>query len=105
MIVKIYHPSNSKGKVIAFTTRQESLQKCAKVLCKEFGGCTVQNSVGYYLSETGDIIQEDIKILYSNVKKLSLKQKSIVRNLAFDVKYDLGQESVMIEFDNESDFI
>jgi len=105
MVVKLYHPSNSKGKVINYSKRQESLQKCARTLCKEFGGCTVQNSVGYYLAENGEIIQEDIKILISSMKKLSLKQKSIVRNLAFDVKYELAQESVMIEFDNESDFI
>jgi hypothetical protein len=105
MVVKIYHPSNSRGIVIDEQKRQNSLHNCAKVLCKEFGGCTVQNSMGYYLSNSGDIVQEDIKILYSNVKRLTIKQKKEIRNIAYDIKKDLAQESVMLEFGDDTEFI
>lgn len=105
MKVSLYIPSNSHGKILSKSVINSTLLTCASIFAKNFGGATVQNSVGFYMDSTDTIIQEDIKILYSNAKKISLKQKDIIRELGLIVKNSLRQESVMIEFGDTPEFI
>lgn len=107
MKVSIYIGSKDyKGIPISDNDRNSTLLQCATVLSKKYGGATVQNSVGYYMSqELNSIMQEDIKILYSSTKKITYKDRKDIRALALDVKKNLRQESVMVEFGNSAEFI
>lgn len=104
--VSIYIGSvDGKGKPIESEVRNSSLLQCATVFSKKFGGATVQNSEGFYLNSEQNIIREDVKILYSSFKKLTRKDKKDIRALALDVKKNLRQESVMLEFGDKAEFV
>ena len=106
MNVKFYVPSkDNKGILLTESVRNSSLHSVATTLARKFGGATSTNGIGMFLSNTGDIIEEHVQILTSNVKRISLKDKREIRTLAQEVKKNLRQESIMIEFNDKAEFI
>jgi hypothetical protein len=106
MRVSIYHPTKDRTSTMLPTSIvNDSLLHCASILSSLFGGATSQNSTGYYMTQAGELMEEFITVLYSNVQSVSSAQRHTLLTLCAGVKADLRQESVIIDIGEETLFI
>jgi hypothetical protein len=84
----------------------EYVKKIAEYFSEIFGGCTSTNSTGWYKANNGDMIFEEITQLFSycTTEQMNLHHKDIIKFL-MDIKNELKQEALMIEYNGESIFL
>lgn len=97
--VTIYVPSTVSVKTKANTTAWSN--RIAKYLSANFGGATSTKASGYWVSDSGELIKENVTLVYAycTSKDLSLKKNDIFA-LAQEMKESLSQEAVSVELDN-----
>jgi hypothetical protein len=72
------------------------LNKVKTVLASLFGGFTVYQTIGGYVANNGELVQETIFVVTSFADDKKAKRfAGIVRGLARNMAHELGQESVM----------
>jgi hypothetical protein len=105
--IVFYVPSTKdKGTKIAtsaFNTRTEGV---AGILSDYFGGATIQESQGFYKTNQGQIIVENVKLVISYCSKDDLsKHSQAVLQLALDKCKEWTQESIGLSIDEKMYFI
>lgn len=99
--IKFYLPDkNNNGE----TVNPDILDNTIKKLCLISGGLTSYNACGYWINQSGKIIEETTQVLEINLI-LSEDNKNKILSLAHEFKEEAGQESVLIELPGESLFI
>lgn len=102
---KIYFPSKDKvGKSLNPEIENYVFSIVRDSICRELGGLTVSQVKGFYLNNDNQIIDENITLIQSYNDNLE-KCTNVIRNLAKIIKDQLNQESVLIEIDNNPEFI
>ena len=94
--VVFYIPSESNGQSI---NNSAVLHYVAKKLSERFGGCTVTDGVGYWENGQGELVSENVKLVYAfgNFKN---GIESLFLLLANWIKEQLDQEAVAYEINN-----
>ena len=82
------------------------VERTAKLFSMLYGGCTAQESCGYYVANNNDLIQEKVTIVFSYTDNDTFaKHEEKVLQYAKTVKKEMKQESVSIELNNSLYFI
>lgn len=102
--VTVYVPATVDVNKAADNTKQ--VEQTAKVLSECFGGATVTPAVGYYMSETGELVTEKTTVVFAYADTAALEQHiDRVIQLCVDIKREMKQESVGLEINGEMYFI
>lgn len=102
--VAIYVPSTTETNKATDNTKQVE-----NVMCRFsdwFGGCTASEAVGGWHSPEYGLIVESVKIVYAYTDEKTLAARfADVVNLCKSIKYDMKQEAVTLEVNNQIAFI
>lgn len=84
--------------------RGQYITATARKLTAEFGGATAIPSIGYYIADNGDLIEEKVTIVksYYSDKPAALE---FALNVAAWLKSELGQELVSVETETGLQFV
>ena len=98
--VKIYVPSTFELDKNFDTT--EWINKTLSLLANEFGGSTSSKALGAWLSNKGELVKEEITLVFSYATQDKL-ELSIDRIYEFclDMKKNLAQVAIALEINNE----
>lgn len=106
MFVKFYFPSkDNKGRILDEKKANAEFNSVVTKFCENFGGATVTEGHGYFLSAEKSIIAEPVRIIASYTDTVTDTIKADISALASTVKAALCQESIMVEFAEKSEFI
>jgi hypothetical protein len=94
-LIALYVPSTVNVDRPVDTAKYVNL--VAKLFSVWFGGATIENKQGCYLSDSGKLVNEPITRVYSFVETLDEQTKARVIGVANLIKTRLSQESVAIE--------
>ena len=70
-----------------------------------FGGATSQEALGGWISESGQLVVENVAIVYSYAPAKTAEYESHVRNIAAWLAAELNQEAVSVETPDGMDFV
>ena len=103
--VKLYYPSMTQDNLPIESGLSNRIYKslCSDI-CKISGGLTVYPVKGYYLSSSGILINDDISLITTFTDNLEETIK-IMRQYSMIILKELNQESVLIEINNQLEFI
>ena len=102
--VSIYVPStvNIKQRI----NNDKQVMAIIKQMSLLFGGATSYKCTGGWIANNGDIVTEQVNIVYSFCDKKSLKDNlSKVINICQQIKKDMKQEAVTLEINGKAAFI
>lgn len=99
----LYVPSITKEGLKV--NHKQAVNNSLMFFAEQFGGATSYKANGSWKLSNGKLQVEAVTIIYSNVDKLSSKQKTNFITYASKLKKDLNQDSVMIETDNKVQFV
>lgn len=96
--VSIYVPSTVN--VDHEADNREMVNRVAEALAGMFGGSTVTEARGAWVSDTAGLVVESVSIVYSNCTQDQLDQyEKQIEALAVMVKTEMVQEAVSVEVD------
>ncbi len=102
--VSIYVPSTVNVKQRINNNKQ--VLSIIKQMSLLFGGATSYKCTGGWVTDTGDIVTEQVNIVYSFCDKKSLQNNlSKVINICQQIKKDMQQEAVTLEINGKATFI
>jgi pyoverdine/dityrosine biosynthesis protein Dit1 len=103
--LKLYYPSvTSEGKPIDQMLSNKVYKQLCYDICEISGGLTVTPCSGMYVNSLGTLISDDISLISVYTDKLDQMIKIMHENAMIILK-SLNQESVMIEVNNNIEFI
>lgn len=103
--IKLYYPSmDQDNKPINQMISNKIYKALCKDICKVSGGLTVYPVKGMYLNSSGILINDDISLITVYTDKLNEISKIMHENAMIILK-ELNQESVLIEINNQLEFI
>lgn len=97
--IKFYVPSTQDvSGVISSDKLNERVDTIAFDFALTFGGATVEDTVGYYKADSGELVKEQVKrvVAFSDFETLQANFERI-KKLAENAKKAWGQESIAIE--------
>jgi len=98
--VKIYVPSTTSIDIV--TDNIEWVNKGLKLLSSLFGGSTSSKALGAWKSTNGDLVQEDITLVFSFCKDKDLQAGfKQIYSFCKEMKEELSQESIALEVNNK----
>jgi len=104
--IAVYVPSIDKnGNKIDVSMREYMITDILFVLSNLFGGSTEYSAKGHYLNKEKKMVSEDVTVIVSFTDTLDDFDKRMVRELAKEIKAELNQESVAIEFNGTMELI
>ena len=77
----------------------------AHLLSSLYGGATSTENIGYWVSGTGELVQEKIITVFSYAEKLTDNDVSKVIEFCENMKRELKQEAISLEIDNKLYFV
>ena len=102
--VSIYVPSTVN--VNQRTNNKKQVIDTIKKMCLLFGGATSYKCAGGWIADNGDIVTEQVNIVYSFCDKHSLHNNlAKVINICQQIKKDMAQEAVTLEVNGKATFI
>ena len=102
--VAIYVPSTIN--VSEETDNRKQVLNVIRRLSEMFGGATASDAVGGWVSQSGEVIVEKIKIIYSYCTSKQLKEKiDNILAICEDLKNEMKQEAVTLEINGQVKFI
>lgn len=104
MKVSIYIPTESNGETIPETLRNNILNDVKVGFANTFGGYTAIDGVGGYVSDAGDLVEEQVTIVYA-FGEINTATAHSVRVLARRVQRTLVQECALITFGDAVEFV
>jgi hypothetical protein len=104
--VSIYVPGTKQAS-IKLSARDRSIytDKIARQLSDRFGGSTATRGIGFYVSNSGELIRENVTIVKSFYAGDSNEAFEFACNLGRQLKSELSQESVTIESNDGIEFV
>lgn len=82
------------------------VKETARKMSEMFGGASVRNVDGYWISDTEGLVEEHNRVVYSNCDENSLdKYIDDVLAICSDLKTELKQECVALSVDGEMYFV
>lgn len=104
--ISIYVPSTyDVDKKASKSMIDNMINHVSEFLIKTFGGATATNAQGFYYSNEGKIVKENITILYSYAENIGEAEKDRARDVCKHIARVMKQESVSLEIDNTLDFV
>lgn len=102
--IKIYVPSTIH--VNQSFDNSKWVDDTLSLLCSEFGGSTSSKALGAWLQSNGNLVKEDVTIVFSYVAQDQL-EKSIdkIYDFCLLMKQNLSQEAIALEINGEMYFI
>lgn len=102
--VAIYVPSTIN--VNETTDNTAYVKQTIKQLSMWFGGATASKAIGGWVSASGEVVVEDVTIVYSycNSEKLAEYARNIIA-LCESIKADMKQEAVTLEINGQVKFV
>lgn len=102
--VAIYVPSTMNVNETCDNT--EYVKNTIKQLSTWFGGATATPAIGGWVSASGEVVVEDVTIVYSycNSENLAEHAKDII-DLCESIKKDMKQEAVTLEINGQVKFV
>lgn len=98
--IKIYVPSTIN--VNQSFDSQEWTDKALNLLSKEFGGSTSSKALGGWISDKGELIKENITLVFSYATQEQLENSiDKIYDFCVDMKIKLSQEAIALEVNNE----
>jgi hypothetical protein len=98
--VKIYVPSTIN--INQSFDSQEWIDKTLSFLSQEFGGSTASKALGAWLSSKGELVKENVTMVFSYANQSQLEQSiDKVYDFCLDMKAKLSQEAIALEVNNE----
>src|SRR5690554_1087223 len=102
--VSIYVPSTVN--INRSINNNKQVLSIIKQMSLPFGGATSYKCTGGWIANNGDIVTEQVNIVYSFCDKKSLKDNlSKVINICQQIKKDMQQEAVTLEINGKATFI
>ena len=102
--VSIYVPStvNVKQRI----NNEKQVLSIIKQMSLLFGGATSHKCTGGWIGDNGEIVTEQVNIVYSFCDRKSLQNNlSNVINICQQIKKDMQQEAVTLEINGKATFI
>jgi hypothetical protein len=94
--VKVYVPSTRN--IGESFESSEWIDKTMTLLSKEFGGATASKALGAWISAKGDLIKENVTVVFSYAKQEDLEKSiEIIYEFCLSMKLYLDQEAVALE--------
>ena len=94
--VALYVPG-TQGPATA-TDNAAQVERVASRFCEMFGGATAQESTGFWMSDTTELVREAVTIVFSACTAAQLRDHlPDVLQLAQQIKQDMAQEAVSVE--------
>lgn len=98
--VAVYVPSKIGG-TFHLAKLFEYTKYAHEELAKAFGGATSMDAQGSWVGADGELIFEDVNIVWSNVSDEDFEgAKRLIRDIAETICEDMRQEAVSYEIDN-----
>jgi hypothetical protein len=98
--IAIYVPSTQN---VNETASRELVQKWVlathQFLASRFGGATSLAGLGSWNSQSGELVIEDVTIVYSFAEKFTASDERAILQFTRELKAGLGQEAILIELD------
>lgn len=105
-IVRIYVPSTiDVNKKLDQTKIDYYNDLVLKTLSKLFGGATMQEGMGGWLDQKGNIVKENVTIVYSYASTINDEIENQLVQLCEILLKDLSQESIALEINGNMNFI
>lgn len=102
--VAIYVPSTIN--VSEETDNRKQVLNVIRRLSEMFGGATASDAVGGWVSQTGDVIVEKVKVVYSFCTTGQLKDRiDDILAICEDIKNEMKQEAVTLEINGQVKFV
>jgi hypothetical protein len=79
--------------------RADLLVKVQVAFSQEFGGFTITEAVGGWVSANGQLVTEQVTIVSSSADEITPRRLRLVRQVALAVKHQLQQEAVSVRVD------
>lgn len=103
-IVKIYVPSTYD--VDKKIDNEEWIDKTLTFLSEKFRGATASPALGAWVSQGGELIKEDVAVVFSYCLQSDLKQEiDNVYDFCVEMRNVLKQESISLEVNGELYFV
>jgi hypothetical protein len=104
--VSVYVPGTKQTNV-KLSARDRSIytDKIARQLSDKFGGSTATRGIGFYVSNNGELIRENVTIVKSFYAGDSAAAFEFACKLGRQLKTELSQESVTIESNEGIEFV
>lgn len=104
--VSIYIPGTVNADQADSKKAEEMTNHIASRFSDLFGGATITNASGAWMSDRLGLIQEDVKIIYSYCTETALNSNAeSLMQLAEMVRDEMQQEAVSVEIDNTLYFV
>ena len=104
--VAVYVPSTTDVNVRDKKLSARIEKETASALSAWFGGATVTEARGYWLSDAAGLIGEDVKIIYSNTTRDALDEHAEdIHGIAEHIKRVMKHEAVSVELDGALYFV
>lgn len=102
--VKVYVPSTVN--VNQPSDSQEWVDRALTFLSKEFGGATATNALGAWISNQGELIKENVTVVFSYAKQDQLENSiENIYDFCVVMKHVLKQEAIALEINGEMHLI
>lgn len=102
--VAIYVPSTIN--INEETDNRKQVLNVIRRLSEMFGGATASDAVGGWVSQTGEVIVEKVKVVYSFCTTDQLKDRiDDILAICKDIKNEMKQEAVTLEINGQVKFI
>lgn len=103
--VKLYFPSvDQDNKPLDQAVSNKIYKQIIKDISLLSGGVTVYPCQGYYVNQSGKLINDDISVIQSFTDKLD-QMTNLIKSESMIILKSLNQESVLIEINNRIEFI
>lgn len=102
--VAIYVPSTIN--VSKETDNRKQVLNVIRRLSEMFGGATASDAVGGWVSQSGEVIVEKVKVVYSFCTTGQLKDRiDDILSICEDIKNEMKQEAVTLEINGQVKFV
>lgn len=88
------------------TDNRKQVLNVIRRLSEMFGGATASDAVGGWVSQTGEVIVEKVKVVYSFCTTDQLKNRiDDILTICEDIKNEMKQEAVTLEINGQVKFV
>lgn len=104
--VAVYVPSTiNTSRPLTSAEHDQHVQRTLRFFAGRFGGATAERAVGAWVDSDGDLVTEDVTIVYAYAAQLTTADLAAVRSYSQLLRDVLSQEAVAVEVDGELYFV
>ena len=108
--IEMYVPTvDGDGQALPLEIAYRWRDHVAHTLTELFGGCTCVQASGYYRNTKGNVVMEDVNVVYSYTENVNMTMMNLshhrVIELAKRLCAGLRQECVLVVYDGKAEFV